>query len=121
MVYLECGECGALYGMSKHFNDERRKDGKGFYCINGHSRAYRPGESAEDKLRREVFQREHELASVRRQLADANVRASRFKCPHCTRDYATQAGALKHLRETHQTPLRLASNAGPDALNSKVS
>lgn len=126
MVWLECGECGAAFGMSKQFNEQRRVDGKSFYCINGHSRAY--VKSSLEKANETIAEKERALATLRDRLLSAENesrvardKAARFKCPHCTRDYATRAGVLKHEREAHRSPLRLTKDAGPDALNSKVS
>ena len=45
-----CGGCGVLYWVTEHFDDQRRKNHKGFYCPNGCCRSYKE-QSEEEKLR----------------------------------------------------------------------
>jgi hypothetical protein len=119
MIEYECWSCSASFGMT----DETRKrlvaNGTAFFCINGCRLTFGKGRvhALEEQLA-------EEKERTRRESARAQVAmraAQRFKCPHCVRSYATRQGLLKHDREVHKAPLRLAKNAGPDALNSKVS
>jgi hypothetical protein len=37
---VTCGECGITFGLDSAYRAERRRDHRGFYCPNGHSRYY---------------------------------------------------------------------------------
>jgi hypothetical protein len=117
MVWFECG-CGVAYGMSKSFYESARITGRSFYCVNGCTLSYGEGEVA--RLRRLKEQAERLAKSARAERDAALKQAERYKCPHCPRTYATAAKLQRHERDTHQSPLRLPKDAGPDALNSKV-
>ena len=47
----ECCSCGMTFGVPSDFDVRRRRDGKSFYCPNGHSQSYR-GESDAAKIKR---------------------------------------------------------------------
>jgi hypothetical protein len=51
----DCAACGVLFAVDTEFLTRRRKDGKSFYCPNGHSLSY--GKSEADKLREELKQK----------------------------------------------------------------
>jgi|HubBroStandDraft_4_1064222.scaffolds.fasta_scaffold00027_65 hypothetical protein len=59
---MACGECGIEFDVPEHFYKERKENGKGWYCPNGHSRVFR--ESDLDKMRRERDQAKQQLARV---------------------------------------------------------
>jgi hypothetical protein len=48
-----CGDCGCVWGFPKELRAQRLKDGKLFYCPNGHGRHFVLGQTEEDKLRQE--------------------------------------------------------------------
>lgn len=52
LVRHTCGKCGVDWAQPERFTEERRKDGKRFYCPNGHPREFR--ESDVDRLKREL-------------------------------------------------------------------
>jgi predicted RNA-binding Zn-ribbon protein involved in translation (DUF1610 family) len=119
MLWFECWVCGIPFGMSRSCRDRFKVKGGTFHCINGCALGF--GESENDKLKAKLTHAENSIATKERLLAAARKEATRFKCPHCPKSYANQNGVLRHVRDVHQAPLRLAANAGPNALNSKVS
>lgn len=60
--FHRCGSCGIVWGLPEWFVDERRKDGVGWKCPNGHSFVYNHGKSEEDLLR-ERLKRERDRAA----------------------------------------------------------
>lgn len=49
MIVLACGDCGATFAVPKTVDLLRRRDGKTWYCPNGHARHY--GNSELGKLK----------------------------------------------------------------------
>ena len=108
LVVLECGECGATFGMTAAFQRDRQNDHRTFYCVNGHPRHY-PGQSAQekaeaeaerqrqraDRLWRDALARAEERDHARRQAAASRGVVTRMKrrigkgvCPCCNRTFA---------------------------------
>ena len=54
-VHVDCANCGITFCLTQGLYDRRLKDGKGFYCPNGHSNVYRP---TEDQQRIKALERE---------------------------------------------------------------
>lgn len=72
-----CSSCGLFYGVPESYIDERRKDGKIFYCPNGHSQQF--AETVEQRLRKELANTKSSLA-IRQQERDRAVAdANHFK------------------------------------------
>jgi hypothetical protein len=67
LVPITCGACGVVFGLEKGYRDERYKDGQGFYCPNGHSRAW--AETEADRLRKQLKQTEVCLQNARTETA----------------------------------------------------
>lgn len=107
LVTHQCGECGIHFAMPKHFEAERLKDRRSFYCPNGHGRCF-TGESEADKLRRQLKaeqdrvaywqaeeRRERERAehekrraqTARGQVTKIRNRVSKGVCPCCNRSF----------------------------------
>lgn len=105
-----CGECGIEFHVPDHFYAERKKTGHGWYCPNGHSRAFK--ESDADKFRRErdrAVQEQARLAEENaekdRQLAKKEGEIKRFKkrasagtCPCCSRTFSNMT---RHMQTKH--------------------
>lgn len=102
----ECGECGITWAMPKQFIESRRKDGKTFYCPNGHKRVYRETEAqklekklaaaqgnyraAVDRAERAREQTEAERrrhAATKGQLTKTKKRVAGGVCPCCNRSF----------------------------------
>lgn len=103
MVHMNCGECGIEFTVPEHFNAERKKTGKGWYCPNGHSRVYK--ESDADKFRRErdsalqqLAQREEEIAERGRKIKRLEKRAAAGSCPCCQRTFSNMS---RHMKTKH--------------------
>ena len=46
ITVMDCATCGEVYGVTYEYSQARRRDGRGFYCPNGHAQAYSIGETA---------------------------------------------------------------------------
>jgi hypothetical protein len=106
----ECPECFVCYAAPKRLFAERIKDGKSFFCPNGHSLSYHDTEN--DKLRRDRDRLAQQIAEkndkidalVAEKFAAAKEarrlarRAHAGTCPHCNRSFANMA---RHLRAQH--------------------
>ena len=95
-----CCNCGMAFAMEVDFQKRRRADHKLFYCPAGHAQHY-TGASAEQKLQRELAQKQRDLDEARHRAARAeNERANIQKahrkmrarvvngvCPCCNRSF----------------------------------
>ena len=118
MLWFECWDCGVPFGMSVRSRDNYVRDGSVFHCVRGCRLSF--GEGEIKRLQRQIDAKNGQLARAESALRIARREAERYKCPHCPKTYATNAGVLRHVRDVHEAPLRLPKDAGPDALNSKV-
>lgn len=111
-----CCNCGTHFGMDATLMATRRKDGKAFYCPNGHNIVYKP---ESDKLKTELIavsarleaaeRREKHLrsnldATERSRIAMKGVvtrlrnRAANGVCPCCNRTFVS---LHKHMISKH--------------------
>ena len=94
----ECGECSITYAAPEGFWEERQRDGRTWYCPNGHPRVYR--DSTEQKLRRELKAKEERLQELRRardryqEERDTEARSHTATKGHLTRARKRAAAAL---------------------------
>ncbi len=63
---ITCGQCGMTFGVPDHWLKQRRDNGGGFHCPNGHERVFR--ESEVNRLRGEIRRIESRLALERSRL-----------------------------------------------------
>ena len=103
-----CGECGIEYQVPEPFYRERKNNGGGWHCPNGHVRQFR--ESDVEKLRRERDRLQQQIARAEQEAAADRVRAERAElaakrlkkraaagtCPCCQRTFANMAAHMKH-------------------------
>ena len=101
LTALECHTCGAIYGLSENYEEDRRRDHKSWYCPNGHAN-YFPGESREERLKRQLDQTAQQLkhtqgellvtkrqkAAAKGQLTKTRRRVANGVCPCCSRSFA---------------------------------
>ena len=118
LLQYECWVCGVAFGMTEETRKRYTQNGGTFYCVNGCKLGF--GESTVDKLTRELNSAKAEAERAHVRARKAEIKAERYKCAECPKDYATADALRKHARLVHQSPLRLPKDAGPDALNSKV-
>ena len=52
LVTVDCCNCGVMFAVPDTFDEERRDNGKGFYCPNGHTLSYH--ETEIQRLRQQV-------------------------------------------------------------------
>jgi len=50
MEFHQCSRCDVIFAVVETYFEQRRRDGKSFYCPNGHSFSYR-GPTREESLR----------------------------------------------------------------------
>jgi hypothetical protein len=84
-----CATCGVIFALEDTYDECRRKDGRGFYCPNGHSLSYKTTET--DRLRKELDNTKRRLESAQReanwqgQRALENARSAAAYKGHLTR------------------------------------
>jgi len=102
----ECVACGTVFAMPVAMLDERRNNGKTFYCPNGHHLTF--GDTKEDRLKQELERERNRSArktaeadqlradrdATRRQLSAQRGVTTRMKnriargiCPCCNRHF----------------------------------
>jgi hypothetical protein len=112
-----CHACGVQFGMPKSLLAARRADGKGFWCPNGHSLAFRETET--DRLRKELERTKRRaesldamatsaldqlaserkaLSATRGQLTKTRKRIANGVCPCCHRSFVKLAA---HMQTKH--------------------
>lgn len=107
METTECVTCGIMFAFPVGFDEERRKDHKGFYCPNGHSQHYTAESDAERNARllkeeqarhQRTITRNNELAEEKAKLERKLRRVDRGVCPECNRSFTNLARhmACKH-------------------------
>lgn len=105
---IRCGECGIEWGVPDWWIAERRRTHEGFYCPNGHCRAYKAksveeqqrarAEEAERRLNMERNRRlaaEAEQERVAKKLRRTEKRIEGGACPCCKRSFAQLAAHMK--------------------------
>ena len=98
-VEIQCGECGIIFSVPKHWQEQRRENGKSFYCPNGHCRAYVESEVqklakalAAERQRREWSEANERAARAAKEKAEAKTarlqrRIKAGVCPLCKRSF----------------------------------
>lgn len=113
-LYVQsCCSCGVTFGMPNDMDDQRRKDGKSFYCPNGHSQSYSETDGKRLKLERERTARltaqldqqraareaaERRASALRGQVTKIKRRIGKGVCPCCNRSFSALA---EHMRTQH--------------------
>ncbi len=95
-VYYEahqCGVCGVKWAMEHDFMEERREDGEGWRCPNGHSFVFNGGESRAEQLERQLRQERERAEAARRRL-----QATRDLLAHEERSHAATRGHVTRKR-----------------------
>lgn len=98
---LCCGKCGITFAVPQLFVAERRADGGGWHCPNGHERVF--AEPEVDRLRRALTAAKCETLRERqlREQADRKLRrVNRGVCPCCKRSFQNLA---RHMKTKHST------------------
>lgn len=60
---MSCGQCGVVFYVPLNFYEERRNDGDGWHCPNGHPRVFT--EPKVKKLERQLEAKDKELARLK--------------------------------------------------------
>ena len=90
-----CCDCGMQFSIPASIQAARRKDGKSFYCPNGHSQYYTDSENAQ--LRRQVrkLKEDYEYMKSRRD-------SYRDRAETVERSRAAYMGVITKLRKKHE-------------------
>lgn len=70
--------CHCNFAMTKMMNDEFRKSHERFYCPHGHGQSYN-GESAEEKLQRELNRAKQNAAYLESRISDEQAEKERLR------------------------------------------
>lgn len=118
MVFIDCANCGMIFGVTRDFEDRRRRDHQSFFCPKGHSNYYAE-RTEEDKLRdrltreqaahdqtranRDTWQRasvrqEHKARAYKGIAKHYRRRIHAGVCPHCNRSFENVA---RHMKTKH--------------------
>ncbi len=110
MTDMQCGECGIQFAVPESWRAEKQRNGKGWYCPNGHARAYR--ESDAETAKKALAEERQRHASTLARLNEATAaeskaqaemkrlkkRASAGVCPCCNRTFQSLA---RHMKTKH--------------------
>jgi hypothetical protein len=69
---VSCGDCGIVFYVPEHWKTNRRETREGFYCPNGHCRAYKT--SVTDDLRNQLAAKERALEWAQQRADTLNKR-----------------------------------------------
>jgi uncharacterized Zn finger protein (UPF0148 family) len=69
----DCPECGIVFGIPTEMQKRRRKDGKEFYCPNGHGMSWHKTEADKEKEKRERAERQLAQERAWRDQAEAEA------------------------------------------------
>jgi hypothetical protein len=77
--FHRCGNCGIEWGLPEWFLNERREDGIGWLCPNGHSFVYNKGLSKKELVEAELRRTKDKLAAARARAdqTEASLRATK--------------------------------------------
>jgi len=119
LYVLDCPTCGVVSATTREYEETRRKDGKAFYCPNGHSGSFPVGKTEEQRLReqlneanratererksREWAEQRAKGANISAGMARASERRLRARvgagvCPCCNRTFQQLA---RHMKSKH--------------------
>lgn len=108
MVTETCHSCGVLFAMTADHKDRRLKDGKDFWCPNGHSQYYIQGKTDAQKLKEAEAQLVHQGDQLRAAIRDAEtarvqvlrdrLRFASGMCPCCGRFFKA---VMRHMASQH--------------------
>jgi hypothetical protein len=110
LVVVTCSRCGITFGIPENFYENRRADGKNFFCPNDHCLCYQDSEVK--KLRGRLISAENRMVAAedQRDAAERSLRATRgvvtrFRrrvsngvCPCCKRTFKDLA---RHMHTQH--------------------
>lgn len=94
-----CNECGVPVLLECEFHKARENDHKNFYCPNGHPLHY-PQETVEEKLRKELAQKEKFLqnAQKRTEWVEQDAKRARERADAAERSRAAYKGQLTRVK-----------------------
>jgi protein-arginine kinase activator protein McsA len=110
LVTLHCAQCHQMFAITRHFEQEMRRDRGTFYCPSGHSQWY-PGDTLEQenkRLKAQITSTRDQLEAAERSRRALRGVATKAKnrldrvengvCPHCQRSFQN---LRRHLETKH--------------------
>lgn len=91
LTVTDCSACGVVFGIPDDYDERRRKDGRTFYCPNGHECVYLETEA--DRLRKKL-----EQTSRRLEWAQNTANANGARALDSARSAAAYKGHLTRIR-----------------------
>lgn len=110
LTEIVCGQCGIQFAVPENWRAEKQETGDGWYCPNGHCRAYKESDAAkyrrllnEEKARHlKTLSRLNETEAaeqkITKELSRIKKRASAGVCPCCNRTFQQLA---RHMKTKH--------------------
>ena len=110
-----CVNCGVIYGVDAEFEAARRRDGKTFYCPNGHAMSFTETDAMRLKQERErnarltasldqsyaaLAEEEKRRRAKEREIARLQKRIQNGVCTQCHRHFANLE---RHMASKHAT------------------
>lgn len=104
---MHCGECGIEFGVPDHFYKERKENGTGWCCPNGHNRVFRESDVTKLERERNILKQQNarladEAAAAisareksERESKRLKKRISAGTCPCCNRTFSNMAAHMK--------------------------
>lgn len=91
LEFIDCASCGIVFGAPEEFLDRRRKDGRSFYCPNGHTLSWHETEADRERKARERAER-------RADNLERNVQWERERAENARRSAIAYKGHLTRIR-----------------------
>ena len=110
LYIMDCASCGCVFAINTDYEARRRRDGRNFYCPNGHVNAWTEDEADRQAKRaallaQQLASRDEDLraarvahAATKGQLTKVRKRAERGVCLHCQRSFVNVA---RHVADCH--------------------
>lgn len=109
---IDCFVCGLVFGIDSRFVSRRRKDGRTFYCPNGHGQHFTETEEVRLERRLKSLEAQNTHLQDQRDAAERSARAYKGQvtkikrrvgngvCPCCSRTFADLG---RHMAGQHPT------------------
>lgn len=103
-IEITCANCGCLFALTQHYQNQKRKNGGDFNCPNGHINTY--GETENDRLRKQLAIESSKRADMEHQVFISKKkldRVSKGVCPNCNRCFQN---ILRHMKTKHSDKMK---------------
>lgn len=110
MTEIVCGKCGIPFAVPEYWRAEKQQTGDGWYCPNGHGRAYTESDTEKYRklLEQEKVRHQNTLSrlnktelseqKINKELGRLKKRVHAGVCPCCNRTFQQLA---RHMKTKH--------------------